>query len=72
MGEGPPSSRLRRRRSKIAKMEIVILLVRADPKPVVLAAALARDGAVAAPNLNAVNDTFFLEAQGGMTRIGCK
>lgn len=64
-GDGSPTPRLRRGRSEVggqlSEFEIVVRLVGADPEPVVIAIALASDGAVAAADFNAVNPTFLFE-----------
>jgi hypothetical protein len=55
-----------------SKFEIIVVLVRANLKPVVIAVTLASDGAVTATDFDAVNTAFFAEAQRWMSRIRLK
>ena len=48
---------------------MVIGLMSADPKPVIFAIPLARDGSVTPTDFYGVNATFFLKTQGGMLRV---
>jgi chorismate-pyruvate lyase len=58
---GDPSCQ-RLRRSAALEAELVVILVCADPEPVILAVSLARESAVAAPNFGGVYCGFLAKA----------
>jgi hypothetical protein len=52
-----------------SKAKFVVLLVRADPEPVVVAVSFACDRTIASANLNCVNAAFLLKAERRMPRV---
>jgi len=52
-----------------SKFEIVVILVSADPKPIVIPISFASDSAVTAADFNSMNAAFLFEAQRGMSWV---
>jgi hypothetical protein len=55
-----------------SQFEIIVVLVRANPEPEVIAIPLTSESPITASNFRRVNGAFLLESQGGMSRVGSK
>jgi len=49
--------------------KFIVILVRADAEPIIMASALPRESAIATANLRGVNAAFLAETKRGMLRI---
>jgi len=59
----------RRAAAQTSKLEIIVILMRANPEPVVPTISLAGEGAIAATNLGGIDPPFLAEAWRRMARI---
>ena len=52
-----------------SELEIVVILVRTDPKPIILVIPFASEGPITAPDFYRVNATLLFKAQRSVSRI---